>query len=224
MATIFEVTDPSTEVLLTLEEAQLALGLTDDTRDADLTRMIARISAGIYRACNLRTDGVNPPSLMSEDITETFRLHCAKEGALMLSRRRVTEVLTITEGSTELDDETDFTIDRASGQIFRLGAGSLDEFTCWSAGKMVVEYTAGFTTVPDDLKLAAETWLRILWRDAYQTPANVNDPFEKVRDIPGVLRTERWVSQMTVNQTAMLLPPEVEALLYDGGYIETWIA
>lgn len=224
MGSIFDVTDANPDGLLTTAEARLALGLTGSSRDADLNRMIARISAGIYRACNLRTDGIHPPTLLEEDITETFRLECGKHGPLQLSRRRVSEVTTLTEAGTELTEDDDFTIDRASGQIFRLGSGSLDEFTCWAAGRTVVDYVAGFATVPDDLKMAAETWLRILWRDAYETPSNVSDPFEKVRDVPGVLRVERWVSQMTVNQTATLLPPEVESLLYDGGYIETWVA
>ncbi len=222
MRTIFEVTDPNSDGLLTVAEARLALGLTDGSRDADLTRMIARVSAGIYRACNLRTDGINPPSLLSEDITETFRLECMKPGALQLSRRRVSEVTTLTEAGAEITIDTDYEIDRASGQLLRLG--STEAFGCWPSGKIVVEYSAGFETIPDDLKLAAETWLRVLWRDAYQTPGNVSDPFEKVREIPGVIRTERWISQMTVNQMVSLLPPEVESILYDGGYIETWIA
>ncbi len=221
MRSIFEVTDHNTDGLLTTEEARLALGLTDSSRDADLDRMIARISAGIYRACKLATDGINPPTLLSEEITETFRLKYPFHGSLQLSRRRVTEITTVTEGVTELVEDTDFVIERASGLLSRLG---VTELSCWPCGTITVDYVAGFDPVPDDLKLAAETWLRILWRDAYDTPANVTDPFEKVRDVPGVLRTERWVSQMTVTQTAMGMPPEVATLLVEGGYIETWVA
>lgn len=219
MRSIFEVTTAaSSNVLLTTTEAKTALGIAGSSRDADVARVVARVSAAIFRACNVRTDGVHAPTLLSEEITETFRLECPVKGALLLSRRRVSEVTTLTEAGTEITEDTDFTVDPASGQLFRLG--SSDDFTCWPRGKIVVAYTAGFSTVPDDLKLAAETWLRMLWRDAYETPAIINDPLVKVEDIPGVRRVERWVNP-TVET---LLPPEVESILCDGGYIETWVA
>jgi hypothetical protein len=220
MRSILEVTTPNTGGLLTTAEARLSLGLTDGSRDADLDRMIARISAGIYKACKVASDGIHAPTLLSESITETFRLQYPLHASIQLSRRRVSEVTTVTEGSTELTDD-DFDIERASGLLSRLG---VTDVSCWPKGVVVVDYIAGFLTVPADLKLAAETWLRILWRDAYQTPSNISDPFEKVVDIPGVERVERWVSQMTINQTTMGMPPEVETLLYEGGYIETWVA
>ncbi len=221
MRSVLDVTTPNTAGLLTTAEARLALGLTDGSRDADLDRMIARISAGIYKACKVASDGVNAPTLLSESITETFYLQFPLHTSIQLSRRRVSAITTVTEAGVELDP-TVFVIERESGLLSRLGA--LTDISCWPKSIVIVDYIAGFITVPYDLKLAAETWLRILWRDAYDTPANVNDPFEKVRDVPGVLRIERWVSQMTINQTLMGMPPEVEKLLYESGYIETWVA
>lgn len=222
MRTIFEVTDPaSPNVLLTTAEARAAVGITDGSRDTDLDNLVRRISASIFRATKVRTDGINPPTLLSEELTDTFRLECHMNGALLLSRRRVTEITTLTEGVTELTEGTDFTADKASGELFRLG--STDEQNCWPQGTIVVDYVAGFEDVPDDLKLAAEIWLRALWRDSYGTPAVINDPFTKVEDIPGVRRIERWIPTMNT-QTVTMIPPEVEAILYDGGYIETWVA
>src|SRR6185369_11356129 len=166
MRNLFTVTTANNDPLLTTAEARAAVGITDTSRDADLTRLVARISAAIYRASKVRTDGVHAPTLLSESVTDTYRLQRALHGALLLSRRRISEIETVTEGTTELTD-ADFEFDAASGQLFRLGA---TDPTCWPTGLITVEYIAGLLTVPDDLKLAAETWLRALWRDAYQTP------------------------------------------------------
>ena len=223
MRNLFTVTTANSDPLLTTTEARAAVGITDGSRDADLNRLVARISAAIYRASKVRTDGVHAPTLLSESITETFRsttFETCGLKSLLLSRRRISEIETITEGTTELVD-ADFEYDAASGELFRLGS---TDVTSWPSGLITVEYIAGLLTVPDDLKFAAETWLRASWRDSYQTPATILDPFEKVRDVPGVLRVERWVSQMNVNQEIGLMPTEVESILYDGGYIETWIA
>jgi hypothetical protein len=91
---------------------------------------------------------------------------------------------------------------------------------------IVVEYTAGFIEVPDDLKLAAETWLRMLWRDSYDEPSTISDPMIKVEEIPGVRRIERWVSDMNASaaSTTTMVPANVQSVLVDGGYIERWIA
>lgn len=220
MRNLFTVTTANNDPLLTTAEARAAVGITNNSRDADLDRLVARISAAIYRASKVRTDGVHAPTLLSESVTDTYRLQRALHGALLLSRRRISEIETVTEGTTELTD-ADFEFDAASGQLFRLGA---TDPTCWPTGLITVEYIAGLLTVPDDLKLAAETWLRALWRDAYQTPATILDPFVKVDDIPGVRRVERWVNAMNTSQDMTMMPGEVESILYDGGYIETWIA
>lgn len=223
MRNLFTVTTANNDPLLTTAEARAAVGITDGSRDADLNRLVARISAAIYRASKVRTDGVHAPTLLSESITETFRsttFEACGLKSLLLSRRRISEIETITEGTTELVD-ADFEYDAASGELFRLGSSDIMP---WPSGLITVEYIAGLVTVPDDLKLAAEFWLRAQWRDAYQEPATLLDPFVKVDEIPGVSRIERWVSAMNTKADMTLMPPEVESILYEGGYIETWIA
>jgi len=227
MNSVFEVTTPNTAGVLTVAEARAALGLTDSSRDADLTRLIGRISTSIFRACKVKSDGVNPPTLLSEAVTETFQV-ASPVSSIQLSRRRVTGTLIVTQNDAALDDSA-FYIDRASGILSQRVPGlpyrfNVNTVPYWPRSVVTVEYTAGFLTVPDDLKLAAEYWLRVLWRDAYSTPASIIDPFEKVRDVPGVLRVERWVSDMNRGQKVSLMPLEVASILADGGYIETWIA
>lgn len=216
MRAILEITAPNTDGLLTTAEARSALGIADGSRDADINRLIGRISASIFRACKVATDGVHFPTLLSEEMTETFRLPCEAKGPLRLSRRRVTAIATVTEGSVELEAEA-YEVDAAAGLLHRLSGG---EPSCWPSGTIEVAYTAGFTVVPDDLKLAAEMWLRALWGDAYRAPGNITDPMLKVEDIPGVRRIERWVDPTKDT----LLPPEVFSILVAGGYVETWVA
>jgi hypothetical protein len=223
MRSILEVTEHNSAGLLTTAEAKAALGITDSLRDDDIDRAVARISAAIYRACNLRTDGVTPPTLLSEALKESFRLDWSwTRGPLQLSRRRVTE-LVISEAGGAIDPAT-YDLDRAAAQLWRLdGSGAINY---WTAGSVVVEYTAGFIEVPDDLKLAAETWLRMLWRDSYDEPSTISDPMIKVEEIPGVRRIERWVSDMNASaaSTTTMVPANVQSVLVDGGYIERWIA
>jgi hypothetical protein len=223
MRSILEVTEHNSAGLLTTAEAKAALGITDSLRDDDIDRAVARISAAIYRACNLRTDGVTPPTLLSEALKESFRLDWSwTRGPLQLSRRRVTE-LVISEAGGAIDPAT-YDLDRAAAQLWRLdGSGAINY---WTAGSVVVEYTAGFIEVPDDLKLAAETWLRTLWRDSYDEPSMISDPMIKVEEIPGVRRIERWVSDMNASaaSTTTMVPANVQSVLVDGGYIERWIA
>lgn len=221
MRSLMLVTDPNSDGLLTVAEGRTALGITGTSRDDDIARAIGRISATVFKECKLAVDGINPPTLLSEEITETVRLQCNQSRPLRLARRRVTGTLVITEGETELTVDTDYEIDRAAGLIYRLGA---TDPTYWPLGAVTIEYTAGFLTVPEDLKLAAEIWLRQMWRDQYETPATILDPFVKVEDIPGVRRVERWVSAMNSSAEKTAIPPEVESILYAGGYIETWIS
>jgi len=139
-------------------------------------------------------------------------------------RDRVTGDITVTQNDAALDQSA-FYIDRASGILSQTVPGlpyrfNVNTVPYWPRSIVTVQYTAGFTTVPDDLKLAAEYWLRALWRESYGTPATISDPLVKVDDIPGVRRIERWVNP-TVET---IMPTEVKSLLADGGYIETWVA
>jgi hypothetical protein len=219
MRSVFTVTGPNTGGLLTLAEAKAALGIDslDVSRDADLNRLIARISQSMFRACKLTGDGVNPTTLLSEEITETFRLRSDMTGPLLLSRKRVTEIGGLAIGETALVEDTDFEVNRAAGMIYGLNGG-------WATGSVVIDYVAGLETVPADLKLAAELWLRALWRDHYGSPETLLDPLIKTEDIPGVRRIERWVQGMAATAGMSMVPPEVESILYEGGYVEIWIA
>jgi len=86
-----------------------------------------------------------------ETIEETFRLSTVTE-SLLLSRYPVSSIVSVTEYDTVLD-VADYEVNVASGMLTRL---SDDVTACWSAGKIVVTYTAGYALddVPEDIQRA----------------------------------------------------------------------
>lgn len=227
MRSIFTVETPaSSVVLLTTAEAKAALGITDNSRDSDVDSLVAKISAAITNYCNWRKDGIHRPSLLSESLKDVFRLDCQqKDGRLMLSRRFVSEVTLLTEAGVELTQDTDFTIDASSGIISRLGGDN--DIGTWPKGVIVAEYDAGFLTVPLDLKLAVEQWMRTLWALSYKSPSTITTSTLKVEDIPGVRRVEYSVpssSSSSGGGNYSNVPDEITSLLNDGGYVDKWLA
>lgn len=146
--------------LLTLAEIKAAVGETTSDNDAALTSLAVSISDVISNLCGVQTDGVNPPTLLSEDIVETVRLSQAS-ASIALSRRYVTAIDSILVDDEEIDDE-DYELNPASGVLKYLDTSGTC-YVAWPAGKTVVTYTAGFATTPEPLKLAAKALARETW-------------------------------------------------------------
>jgi len=144
-------------ILLTLAEARAAVGVTDSSQDAQLEILRKRVSAAITAACRVASAGATPPTLRLEVVSDTYRLKSRHE-ALILSRRPVVTVSSVVEDGTTLA-ATDYEVDASAGLLKRLSG---DEYTCWSCGKIVVAYSAGWETVPEDLKEAASKLARVL--------------------------------------------------------------
>src|SRR6185312_7968968 len=103
MYSTFTVTTPASELsLLTVEELRAAVGVTDASQDDALTALGARLSASIAKQCGVASDGVNPATLLSETCTEVFRPTRFQQD-LVLSRRPVTSITSVTENGTALD-------------------------------------------------------------------------------------------------------------------------
>lgn len=166
--TQFTVTTPATDLtLLSVEELRVAAGLARDdaSNDATLAEYGAEIAAEIASDCAIASDGVNPPTLRSEVCTDVFRLKCHTD-ALFLSRRHVSEVTSIEEDGEALADE-DWRIEAETGKLIRL-VDDADSY--WTASKIEVEYTAGFVTVPSELKAEAKTRIQIKLSEGSRDP------------------------------------------------------
>lgn len=147
--------------LLTIAELRAAVGEEGTTNDADLKALCLQISDAISLSCGVVSDGVYPPTLLSEDLSETIRLSQPKH-AIALSRRFITAIAEVTIGGTAIASEA-YEIDRASGiiRLFDVDTGSMAYFP--SGQKLVFGYTAGFEVIPPSLKLAAKSLVCEAW-------------------------------------------------------------
>lgn len=176
----FSVTSTADDLtLLSDEELRVAAGLArdDDSQDETLGEYGDEVAAEIACDCAIASDGVNPPTLRSEECLDVFRLKCS-EKALYLSRRHVSEVDSVTEDGIELD-EADWRIEADLGKLVRL---STNADTIWTGSKIDVAYTAGFDTVPAELKAEAKSRVKI------KVSEGSRDPLARSisTDIPGL--------------------------------------
>lgn len=196
MISLLSVTTTASDLaLLTIEELRAAVGVTDTKSDAALKMLGARVASLITsNGCNVRSDGVNPPTLRKETLSETFRLGCETE-YLILARRPIVSITSITHCDAALDTD-EYEILAGAGMLRRL---CNDYPAYWSAGKTVVVYEAGWATVPDDLKLQAALAVKLYWsRDQ-------RDPMLKSLSVPGVVDETYWVGALD----GMALPQDI---------------
>jgi hypothetical protein len=200
--------------LLTTAELRTAIGLadTDTSKDATLVPLGNYVSAMITAACKVAKSGIIPPTLREETVTETF-LFKSLQRSLVLSRRPVSAVASVTESNSLLAD-TEYTLDGASGILYRSNLRCRytmpnGPWGWWPCGNTVVQYTAGYATVPDDLKYAAIKFVQA------ENTTGSRDPNLKSLRIEGVSERTWWVSD---KQAASVVPSEVMDILTLGGY------
>lgn len=156
----FTVTIEATDLtLLGAEELRVAAGLSrdDDSQDETLAEYEQEIAAEITSDCGIAIDAAHPPTLRSETCSDVFRLKSHTD-ALFLSRRHVTSMVTLTEDGTDLEQDVDYRLESETGRIIRLNG---DDETCWSCVKVEVNYVAGFTDVPAELKSEAKARVKV---------------------------------------------------------------
>lgn len=181
----FTVSIPAANrALMTLADIRQAIPSAADESDATVQALGLAVSDMVSRACRIRGDGVNPPTLLSEPILETFRLKSYQD-ALYLARRFVTAISSVVEDGVTLSAD-EYEVEKATGILTRLDEN--DEPISWPCGKIVVTYTAGFATVPGDLRLAAQAALREQW-SAFQ-----RDPLLRAETVDGVGSFTYWVN------------------------------
>lgn len=188
--------------LLTIAELRAAAGATDASHDTELQTVGARVSATIARLCQVRDVPPTPPTLREETLTQVFRQYSGAD-ELTLARRPVTSITSVVVDDVTLET-TEYELDVAAGLLYRL----CDDYrTPWTGAKATIVFVAGWSTVPDDLKLAASKMVT----DIYTTASR--DPNLKRHRIEGVGEREYWVSPSSdplVSQEVMeLLTPYV---------------
>lgn len=202
------IASPNTDrSLLTIAELRVAAGLqsTDGSQDAKLQTLGNYVAAAITQACSVAKAGVVPPTLRQETVTETFRFK-SRQGGVFLARKPIVEVLSVNESGSAIA-ESDYEID---GQgVYRISGECR---TCWACGEIIVEYTAGYAIVPDDLKWAASKFVQA------ELAQGARDPLLKSVSIEGVSTREYWVDPTKDS----VVPGEVMDILERGGYVTKW--
>jgi len=215
---MFEVVSPASDrTLLTLAELRDAVGATDASLDPSLRALGNYITATLVSAARLRTDGATPATFRLESVRDTFRSVMSVpigrhryvahgEKTLYLSRKPIVAITSIIENDVALTSD-DYVTNKSGAALTRLTS---DIETCWPAGKIVVDYTAGYSMVPYDLKFAARRFVALIGQQADR------DPLLRRKVIPGVSEKEWWVEPAR----EVGVPPEIMDLLERGGFVE----
>jgi hypothetical protein len=153
---------------------------------SDLDRLILQASDLISLACGVPAAGLAIPTLCSEALVETFRKSRCRPASLWpyqdnergssiyLSRYPVSAISSIVEDDKTLAPD-DFELRASEGRIVRL-SGHAE--TPWVGAKIVVAYSAGYSTVPEALKLAAVTLVKLKASELNRDPLLRGESFE----------------------------------------------
>lgn len=210
MSSSISIPSPNTDrSLLSIAALRSAAGIADNSKDEELTALGRYVSAVITKACKVAVQNGVPPTLRLETVTQTTRFDARREH-LVLLRSPVIEVASLTEDGAALSETTDFRIE--NGMLRRLsGAG----VSCWAHGAdIVITYSAGWSTVPDDLEFAARKFVA----EEYQSGGR--DRLLKSKTTEGVSSYEWWVDPTKDR----VIPADVMSILEDGGYVNRWLA
>ena len=190
------VEPPETNDLTVLETVKEELDIEDDESDAVLSRMISEQSEVAAAYCRR--------ALTQATIIDSFRFYSAFDAPLIPSRRPVTSITEIVEGSTTLDVGA-YEYDETTGFIWRLDASGYR--ASWLAGKITVAYVGGYeclATVPRDIERAVLILIKESWY------ARSRDPRARSETVDGIGRTDLWVGTIPGGGA---LPAEATALL-----------
>lgn len=188
--------------LTTLGRAKRELGISvsdrkrDDALKEDIT-MASRMCAEYCRRPFAK-------ETVREIIDYDSCSRAADDGWIVLQRKPIVEMVSVTEGTdAALVLDTDFYIDAENGMICR---GTIGSRRYWRFGKLTIEYTGGYEllgAVPWSYERACLIVLRSLWF------SRGRDPSVRSIDIPDV-GSRTYASG---DQTALGIPLEAQQLL-----------
>ncbi len=185
---MFEVVTAANDLsLATIEQLRVAAGLAEDdgSRDPELTALGERLAEDVSTACRIVSDGVNPPTLRSETVRDTYRLK-SNTGSLILSRRFVSSLISVVESGTTLTAD-EYELDAEAGLLKRLSG---DTEISWPSGKHVVDYIAGFTDVPASLSGVVKDEAKLRLSESERDPAVKSETTE------GIDSVDYWVGDL----------------------------
>lgn len=182
----FTVTVPAADrSLLTTQELRDAIGAKDDRYDALLPALGEAVAGALAARCRIRRCGAIPRTFRLEALEQSFEL-CGTVLGLQLARRPVTMIDTVTEGGTPVD-LGDIRVNATTGMLRRLINSTS---SAWATGTVTVAYHAGWATVPDTLRQAAQKYARAVW---FQTGPGAREPNVRRERVEGMTDFEYWI-------------------------------
>lgn len=186
------VTEPAAELqLLSAEELRVAAGLEPDdaSQDAALATYGLRAASALAGACGIAKAGYGPlltlrgeapRTLHAETLTESLRIRPGCQyRTIYLARRPLLSVISVTEDTTELTAIYDWEIDIPGGSITRVSG---NDTLYWPAGRLIVDYEAGYDTIPDSLKGYAARLVSLYYTSEGEDPNQ-----KRVEITPGIM-------------------------------------
>jgi hypothetical protein len=183
--------------LVTLADVreQLRIKPNDTANDPWLSKLIERMSRQAERYCNR--------VFVPQGYVDNFRGGCttAQNEPLVLSQAPVDPTtVVVTVDGTVLDPTVDFGVDQFAGLVYRI----VEPMQWSSAGAIVVQYTAGYDPVPDDIQQA------VLDLCTMGNSGRGRDPMLRAAETPGMGRQEYWVGGMPGGDP---LPQDIAGML-----------
>jgi len=163
-----------------------------DVDDDTLGLMTDAVLASCARSCRLATFRGVPPTLAQEEVRATWvsaasidrqgYARASRSSQLFLPHRAPITDITVTEGGTELVEDTDYR---------HLGSGVLERITAgdacgWSLSTIVVDYTAGWLEDDEDNPVPADLVQLIANQVRLSHSQSSVDPILRSEDIPGI--------------------------------------
>lgn len=205
MTSTLSIASPNTDrSLLTIAGLRSAAGVEGNASDQALLALGRYVSSVITKACRVETAGAIPPTLRLETVAQTTVLHSCVESFRLL-RKPVIAIASVLEDGETLTVDTDYR--EIGGALYRRSSGSASHWA--PCVDIVVTYSAGWETVPDDLEFAARKFVSEEWHHGDR------DRLLKSKSIEGVSSYEWWVDP-TKDQ---VIPADVMTVLKDGGYV-----
>lgn len=198
---------------------ELGIPDSDTTQDTRIGRFITQASALITNYC----DRIFPAQTYQDEIRAGWYASCAGAShlagnrgyygssygfavraptPLVVARRPLLTITSISEDGTALTAGTDFELDLVNSGIFRLDDGG--NIMPWTANKTVVVYTSGYSAIPADV---VDAVLRLI---TMRFKGRDRDPMLRERDQPGLGHQVFWVGGPPMSGS---VPQEIAGIL-----------
>lgn len=154
--------------LITLEDYKIAEGITGMTQDARLSDLITSVSQLVKTYCN--NSFVDYATSAKTDLFDINYGECF----VQLTETPIVAITSVSERDnpadtyTTLTNNTDYYVDSNTDSVYRV-SGNADHPFKSGRGAVKVVYTAGYSSTPEDLKLAVIDLITYYHKDHHRT-------------------------------------------------------